>query len=128
MIEASITLGLIAHLVGDYLLQNNYIANAKTTSTPYAILHVILYGIPFYLLLGFSYPLLFIIVTHFFIDRFRLAVYWIKFVNWNWKSNNFGFPDTMPKWMSVWLVIIVDNVLHIVLNTGAIIYQIVNTI
>jgi hypothetical protein len=117
-----ILLGIVAHLIGDYILQNDYIANQKTKKTLPAIIHVLLYGIPFYFLVGFSYSLFFIITTHFLIDRFRLAVYWINLINWNWKSNNFGFDDNKPIWMSVWLMIIYDNIFHIILNTIAIYY------
>lgn len=115
-----IALGIIAHLIGDYILQNDYIANEKTKRTAPAIIHVLLYGIPFYFIVGLSYPLLFIILTHFFIDRFRLATYWIKLINWNFKSKNFGFNDEKPLWMSVWLMIIYDNTFHIILNSFAI--------
>jgi hypothetical protein len=117
-----IALGIVCHFIGDYLLQNDYIAKQKTESNIYALIHVILYGIPFYFLVGFSYYLLFIVLTHFFIDRFRLVIYWIKLINWNWKSKNFGFSEDKPKWMSVWLMIIYDNTLHILLNSLAIYY------
>lgn len=114
------TLGIIAHLIGDYIFQNDWIANEKTKNTSVALLHVLLYSIPFYFLVGFSWELLIISGSHFFIDRFRLAVYWIKLINWNWSSKNFGFKDDKPAWMSVWLMIIYDNAFHIIINTGAI--------
>ena len=116
----TLILSIIFHFIGDYLLQNDFIANQKTNKTFPALIHVTLYGIPFYFLIGFSYSLLFIVATHFFIDRFRLAVYWIKLINLNFDSNNLGYDDNKPKWMSVWLMIIYDNVFHIVLNTIAI--------
>ena len=120
--EKALLLGLIAHLIGDYILQNDWIANEKTKRTIPALIHICLYGIPFYFLVGFSYSLLFIIGTHFFIDRFRLATYWIKLINWNFKSKNFGFADDKPMWMSVWLMIIYDNTFHIIFNSSAIWY------
>lgn len=118
--ELSIIFGLLAHFLGDYVFQNDWIANEKTKKTLPALLHVAIHGILFYFIVGFSYALAVIVVTHFFIDRFRLAVYWIKLVNWNWKSKNFGFADDKPIWMSVWLMIIYDNVFHILINTIAI--------
>jgi predicted Kef-type K+ transport protein len=112
--------GIIAHLIGDYILQNDYIANKKTKETIPALIHVSLYSIPFFFIVGFSYELLFIVSTHFFIDRFRLAIYWIKLINWNWNSKNFGFDNEKPLWMSVWLMIIYDNTFHIIFNSLAI--------
>lgn len=115
--EKLIFMSILCHLIGDYILQNDYIANEKTKSTRIALLHVLLYSIPFYFLVGWSYALLVISSTHFLIDRFRLATYWIKLINWNWKSKNFGFKDDKPMWMSVWLMIIYDNTFHILINT-----------
>jgi len=121
-VTTKILLGFLAHLAGDYIFQNDYIANEKTKRTIPALIHVFLYGIPFYFIVGFSYELLIIVVTHFFIDRFRLAVYWIKLINWNWNSKNFGFSESKPLWMSVWLMIIYDNSFHILINTLTILY------
>ena len=112
--------GLVAHMIGDYIIQNDFIAIEKTKKTVYALIHVALYAIPFYFIVGFSYPLLLIIASHFFIDRFRLATYWIKLINWNWNSKNFGFNKEKPMWMSVWLMIIYDNIFHIIINSIAI--------
>jgi hypothetical protein len=58
-----------------------------------------------------------VFATHFFIDRYRLAVYWIKLVNWNFQSSNFGFPEDVPKFLSIWLMIIIDNIFHISINS-----------
>lgn len=112
--------GLLAHLIGDYIIQNDYIANEKTKKTLPTLIHVCLYSLPFYFIVGCSWSLLIIAGTHFFIDRFRLAVYWIKLINWNWKSKNFGFNDDKPLWMSFWLMIIYDNIFHIIFNSIAI--------
>jgi hypothetical protein len=118
--ELMLFFALLAHFVGDYVLQNDWMANEKTKSTPVALLHVCLYSTPFLFIVGVSWELLIIAGTHFFIDRFRLATYWIKLINWNWKSKNFGFADDKPMWMSVWLMIIYDNVFHVLCNTAAI--------
>lgn len=121
MIEL-IVLGLVAHMIGDYVLQNDWIAIEKTKRTWVTLIHIILYSIPFFFIVGWSWALLVIAGSHFFIDRFRLAVYWIKLINWNWKSDNFGFNKDKPIWMSVWLMIIYDNIFHIVINTLSILY------
>lgn len=115
-------LGLLFHLIGDYLFQNDWMANEKTRDSKVAVLHAVTYSALFLFIVS---PLLWLIIfiTHFLIDRFRLATYWIKLVNWNWKSTNFGYANDKPKWMSVWLMIIVDNIFHILINSLTIYLQ-----
>jgi hypothetical protein len=70
---------IVAHLVGDYLLQSDWMAQQKTASSWPAAAHALTYGLPFALFV--SWPaLLFIVGTHFVIDRWRLARYvvWAK--------------------------------------------------
>jgi hypothetical protein len=113
---------LLLHGLGDYLLQNDWMAQHKTqpTKTGYlaCFIHALLYSLPF-LLIGSLQAFLFIFLTHFLIDKYRLAVYWIKLTNWNWQSTNFGYSDAKPQWMSVWLLIIIDNLLHLICNYTA---------
>ncbi len=77
---------LILHLIGDYLTQSDWMAQNKTKAFWPACCHAIFYSLPFGLLAIYSpRPVLamdVIFVTHFFIDRYRLARYvvWIK--NW----------------------------------------------
>lgn len=125
-------------------------ATKKTSNIFIATIHGLIYGMPFVILLNlnyfselpsisslvsngipqtifdnFNYLALLIPATHIIIDRYRLAVYWIKLVNWNWKSTNFGYEDGTPMWLSMWLMIIVDNTFHIIINS-IVIYIIVN--
>jgi hypothetical protein len=110
---------IILHAIGDYITQNNWMAQNKTQNTlkgyVACFLHAMLYSLPF-LLIGSVTAWGLIFITHFLMDKYRLAVYWIKLVNWNWDSTNFGYEDKTPVWMSVWLMIIVDNVIHITGN------------
>lgn len=115
-LELALFAGIIFHLVGDYLFQNDWMALNKTKSDLAAFIHAALYSALF-LLISNPYLWLVIIGTHFLIDRYRLAVYWIKLVNWNWDSTNFGYGADKPAWMSVWLMIIIDNVIHLVINS-----------
>ena len=48
-------------------------------------------------------------------DKFRLAKYICQVKNLEFKGIN-GFGDTTPIWLSTWLLIIVDNILHITIN------------
>jgi Protein of unknown function (DUF3307) len=124
-LELALIIGFIFHFVGDYLLQNDWMAQNKTKDNLPALIHAFIYSLPFCALLtgkhhGFNYCLQIVFVTHFFIDRFRLATYWIKLMNWNWQSTNFGYDNNKPAFMSIWLMIIIDNTFHIIFNSIAI--------
>lgn len=108
--------GLLFHFIGDYLLQNDWMASNKTKSSFAAFIHALTYSALFALITNLEEWLV-IFGTHFLIDRFRLAVYWIKLVNWNWKSKNYGYSDDKPAFLSIWLLIIIDNTFHILINT-----------
>lgn len=118
-LETSLIIGFILHLIGDYLFQNDWMAAEKTKNNGVALAHAGIYSMPFFLLAP-SFWWLLIFGTHFFIDRYRLAQCWIRLVNWKWDGDNFGFSEDKPKWMSVWLLIIVDNTFHIIFNSTAI--------
>lgn len=118
---------LVAHAVGDYILQSDWMANKKTSSHLAAAVHALTYAIPFLFLTRSPLALILIIATHFVIDRYRLARYvcWAK--NWiaprgeDHTLTPTGYPADRPAWLSTWLLIITDNLLHVLLN-GAILY------
>lgn len=122
---------LICHLIGDYIIQNDWMAINKTKNIGVALIHAITYSLPF-LFLGPSISALFVVVgTHAFIDRFRLARYIIWFRNkfapnssWSdWPECSFtGFPADRPVWLTTWLLIITDNIIHIIINGLALKY------
>lgn len=78
---------LILHLLGDYVYgQSDWIAENKSKYWWPAILHTLLYSLPF-LLIADCYAVLAIAITHCIIDRYRLARYviWIKNFMCPWK-------------------------------------------
>lgn len=135
---------VLAHLVGDYLLQSDWMATEKTKRWWPAILHGVLYTLPFVLITQSWQALAVISSTHVVIDRFRLArhIGWLK--NWmapirvrraseggahvEFESYNppwdecraTGYPKTKPAWMAVWLMIIADNTIHLLVNVAAV--------
>lgn len=122
-------LALLAHGWGDYVFQSHWMATTKTSRSVAALAHVVTYSIGF-LLLTRSLPVLAVIVgTHFVIDRWRLArhVIWVK--NWlappshrprPWREcTATGYDPDVPPWLSVWLLIIVDNLMHVSINALA---------
>jgi hypothetical protein len=111
---------ILAHLVGDYLLQSNWMAREKTRQSFAAAVHAATYTTPFAYLVSQSLVALSIIAgTHFLIDRFRLArwIVWIKNGESIFESpTDTGYPLDMPPWLSTWLFIIADNTLHLICN------------
>lgn len=115
---------LLCHLVGDYVLQSHNMAVNKTSSTKWAVYHGIMYSLPF-ITIASPNALFIIAFTHVIIDRFRLATYVTR-----WKNYLFGsfnpqslqelYPEGTPAFLSVWLIIICDNCLHLLINYSAI--------
>lgn len=130
-LELTLILSLIAHLVGDYIIQTDWMANMKTSQWLPAVLHGITYAIPFAIFVHSLPALLIIAGTHIIIDRYRLAKYLVWAKNqlaskeWRYKwseGSKTGYPDERPAFMSVWLMIIADNTVHIIVNTLAIVF------
>lgn len=117
---------LLLHLIGDYLTQTDWMASEKTKRNTAAVTHAVVYSLPF-LLLGPSVPAFAVILmTHFFIDRYRLARYVVFAKNWitnrrlRWEDcSATGYHKDMPPWLAFWLLIIADNTLHLCINYGA---------
>lgn len=79
---------IIIHAIGDYILQSDWMANEKTKQHLAALCHALVYSLPFWLFRPSLAAWLVILVTHFFIDRYRLA----RYVVW---AKNFISP---PMW------------------------------
>ena len=114
---------LLAHAVGDYILQSEWMATRKGRDHVAAALHAIVYTVPFLLLTLEPAALAFIAGTHYVIDRWRLARYvvWLKNRPFPgsraWREcRETGYPPETPPHLSTWLLIIVDNTLHIIMN------------
>ena len=122
---------VLAHLVGDYLIQSHWMATEKTKRWWPAIVHGVTYTLPYLLITQSLAALLVIAGTHIVIDRLRLAkhVVWLKNQlgprshrpDWA-DAKATGYPSDTPAWLSVWLMIIADNTLHLIINTAAIIW------
>lgn len=119
---------LIAHAIGDYLLQSDWMAQEKTKRSLAALAHVVTYSMPFVFLGASPAALLVIAGTHFVIDRWRLARYVVWAKNWMGPNKPWaecvgtGYPPDRPPWMAVWLLIIGDNILHVLCNGLALRY------
>jgi hypothetical protein len=116
---------LVAHAIGDYLLQSHWMANEKTKAHWPAAAHALTYALPFLALTRSPWRLALIAGSHFVIDRWRLARYVVWAKNqiapaagrtpWA-ESQPTGYPKDAPAWLTVWLLILGDNTLHALVN------------
>ena len=109
---------LLAHLVGDYVLQSEWMAVNKSKRSFPALVHVLFYTIPFCLLTTDAKQLFLIAGTHFLIDLFSLAKHVCALRNHlcpikGWPTVN---GTERPAWLDFWLTVIVDNTIHLVIN------------
>ena len=113
---------LILHLVGDFVLQSDWMARNKVKRLWPAIVHATVYSVPFFLI-GSLPAVSVIFATHLVIDRYRLVRYVVWSKNWlgpgqqPWaESSETGFHRSTPDYMAAWLMIIVDATLHLICN------------
>lgn len=115
---------LFLHMLGDYVTQNHWLAITKVQNTKIGylacLIHSLLYSLPF-LLLGSVSAVTIIFISHFLIDKFRLAKYIVQLKNWCFNTPT-GFPEGTPAFISIWILFIVDNLLHISINYLSIYY------
>jgi hypothetical protein len=114
---------LLLHGVGDYITQSSWMGLTKkkpgTTGFLACLIHCLLYSAPFALIA--SWPAVAVIFsTHFIIDRYKLVDWFIALRDMTFHTRNFGFPESRPALISVWLYIITDNVFHLLCNYCAI--------
>lgn len=97
---------LLAHFIGDYLFQNDWMAVGKKKSSFICTVHVTLYMIPF-LFTGIT-PLQFslIYIQHWLQDR-------TKFIAW-WCRTTGEFQNELKTHALPWGHFIVDNVFHVI--------------
>ena len=89
---------LLFHLVGDYILQTEQMATRKLRSWPWAIIHAIVYSLPFLLIIRHWECWAVIAGTHAVIDRMAIASTVCRIKNLIWidsdapeKEENTGY-------------------------------------
>lgn len=120
---------IVAHIVGDFILQSDWMAREKFRNSLACLIHVITYTLPFLLLTQSPETLLIIAGTHFAIDRWRLPRFliWAKNQPFPGRSpfrecQRTGFPPDMPEHLARLLYIIIDGICHVLINGAAIYY------
>lgn len=125
---------LLAHMIGDYGLQSDWMALNKQSRAGVCALHAALYTIPFYFLcfpLGvlngaILFKLSLIYVTHAIIDHYSLAKYFIRARNHVFSESDFepdaelceytGLNASRPEGIRWPIYIITDNMFHLIIN------------
>jgi hypothetical protein len=124
---------LFAHLVGDYFLQSDWMALNKYKKTAdgwiAAWVHATMYTLPFILLTRNILALAVICISHFAVDHFKTAArvsWWKNFLaprsywkSWDECKDTFGYSPERPAFITIWLMIIVDNTIHLSFNSVA---------
>lgn len=149
---------LLAHMVGDFVIQSDWMATEKTSRALPAAVHAATYTVCFLPITRNPRALAVIGGTHYLIDRYRLAKYvaWAKnqavprryrypfshgpvtgyhdgphFNRWTSPGGStHSAPSRVdsetgceapckPEWMSVWLMIALDNACHLIINRAA---------
>lgn len=98
----------IGHIIGDYLLQNDWMAMKKKQSTLHCVIHCLLYTLAVMVCTGWHLwlaPVVF--ASHYVFDRTMLVVKYMDltgaWARWDKKSETFVFP-----------YLIMDNTMHLV--------------
>lgn len=90
---------VVAHMIGDFLFQNTWMALNKTKRLFPCLVHVFLYTFTVAIICRwFDWRLLVVAITHFAMDHWRLAAYWCKW---------FGKEQDLP-----W-IITADSAVHL---------------
>jgi len=87
---------IVCHLVGDYLLQSDWMAQNKRRSSVAAAVHAFTYSLPFLLLQPSFWAVVLICETHYFIDRYGLARYVVWAKNWLGRKEEWYLSTLVP--------------------------------
>lgn len=71
MLFNNLLIVIFCHLIGDYVLQSDYLAKSKGENSYSMFVHCMLYCFPFYLAFPLSFRLVVLFVSHFVIDTLK---------------------------------------------------------
>lgn len=116
---------LFFHLIGDYITQNDWMAlkkkKAGIAGFSICLLHCTIYALPF-LFIGSIYAFCVILISHFILDRTHIVEWYLAARNGVDNIDNFGFSKERPFAITIWLMIITDNIFHLMINFIALKY------
>lgn len=98
---------IVGHMVGDYLLQNDWLALGKKRSSGICAIHAAIWTLAVIAFSGWWHPRIVgvLFVTHFAQDRGGFVTWWMRLIG----QDKFQLPP-----MSPWSIIICDNAWHLV--------------
>lgn len=62
---------ILCHLIGDYVLQSDFLAKTKGSNWYHLLIHCALYTIPFYICFGLDGRILVLFASHVWIDSLK---------------------------------------------------------
>lgn len=71
---------ILCHVFGDYILQQDFIAQTKGKNWYHLFVHCMLYVLPFRVVYGCDYRLMILLATHFVIDALKARYKKINYV------------------------------------------------
>lgn len=95
---------ILGHFVGDYLIQNDWMALNKKSSNFHCTVHCLLWSLAVCAFSGWWGWFPFLFLTHFAQDRTDIVIRYMKFIG----QEKFMGPPCAP-----WSIIVVDNIFHI---------------
>ena len=97
---------LIGHLVGDFILQNDWMAENKKKKSLPCLIHCVIYSLTVMVFAGwwFIEAFLILFISHYALDRTTIVLDIMK-----WKGSK-KFATGM---LSPWSIVAVDNTIHI---------------
>ncbi len=105
----TLAFAIVGHMVGDFLLQNDWMSSGKKKSSLICAIHCAIWTASVLLFVGDSWwspwTALFLFATHFIQDRTQVI---------KWYMNHFGQKIFATPPMSPWSMIVVDNTFHLV--------------
>ena len=102
---------IVGHMVGDYLLQNDWMAQGKKLSSGICAIHAAILTLAVLTFSGWWRPLpaAVLFVTHFAQDRGGFVTWWMRTIRQ---------PKFLAPPMSPWSIIVCDNTWHLAVLAG----------
>ena len=97
---------LLAHFIGDYLLQNDWMAVGKKKSNFIRTVHVTLYILPFFLTELSFLQIVLVYAQHWIQDRTTFIAWWCRSLG--------SFQAELKTPALPWGHFIVDNIFHVI--------------
>ena len=94
---------LLLHLIGDYVTQTDWMARTKTRANAAAACHAVVYTLPFLLLSPSPAA------------KNKVTDWQLRWAD----CNATGFPGEVPAARAFWLMILIDNTMHLSINYAA---------